>query len=150
MSKELDVWFQDQAEKIEHVDEALQSQNTKLDNLVVGMDAITKNVATAQGIQGMAASNNALVIQQNTICARIKNIERKNNISGPPSSPDITNTTTNGAAKTRPSSLSVESHKKQHKSLNKVCNTPNIIMCSQEQASNQKKELHPYRSKQAD
>eukprot|EP00957_Ditylum_brightwellii_P047296 3593219-Ditylum_brightwellii.AAC.1 len=63
ISKELYAWFQDQSRKIEHVEETLQSQNTKLDSLVVGMDAIMKNVATAQDIQRMAASNNALVMQ---------------------------------------------------------------------------------------
>eukprot|EP00957_Ditylum_brightwellii_P092826 7067633-Ditylum_brightwellii.AAC.1 len=70
------------------------------------------------------------------------------------SSPVTPNADEKQPTKVRSPSLPAESHKKRHKSLVTVCNTPNIIMGSQEQtqltSNPQKKELRQRCSQTAD
>eukprot|EP00957_Ditylum_brightwellii_P015761 1187460-Ditylum_brightwellii.AAC.2 len=102
MCKELHTRFNDQAETIGNLDEKIKSQAGKLDSLLVSMASITKNVATDQDIKNMAANNNVLMEQVNTLCATIENIERMNNIPNPHSSTKLTKKTAKGSTKARP------------------------------------------------
>eukprot|EP00957_Ditylum_brightwellii_P150008 11424316-Ditylum_brightwellii.AAC.1 len=81
-------------------------------------------------------------------------MERANAPSESFSSPVTPNADEKQPTKVRSTSPPAESHKKRHKSLETVCNTPNIIMGSQEQtqltSTPQKKELHPCCSQTAD
>eukprot|EP00957_Ditylum_brightwellii_P168845 12851837-Ditylum_brightwellii.AAC.1 len=94
------------------------------------------------------------MMQVNTLCARIENIKQTINTLGSPKSTNPFETVGKYPIKARSISPPAEAHKKWHKSLSKVCNTPNIIMGSQEltqtQTSTQKKELRPCSSQTAD
>eukprot|EP00957_Ditylum_brightwellii_P014200 1069586-Ditylum_brightwellii.AAC.1 len=132
MSKELDPKFKEQTEKIHNLEEKMTAQDGKLDSLLVSMVLITKNVITEKDINSLAANNNALMMQENTLCTQIESIEQTTNTLGSPKSTNLFKTVGKYPIKTRSTSPPAETHKKLHESLDKVCNTPNIIICSQE------------------
>eukprot|EP00957_Ditylum_brightwellii_P067711 5139836-Ditylum_brightwellii.AAC.1 len=132
ISKELDTKFKEQKEKIDNMDERLIKQDGKMDNLLASMALLTQNVITEKDINPLAVNNNALMIQVNALCAQIEHIERTTTILSSPKSLNSFEIVGKYPSKARSTSPPAEMHEKRHNSLDKVCNTPNIIMGSQE------------------
>eukprot|EP00957_Ditylum_brightwellii_P191007 14543884-Ditylum_brightwellii.AAC.1 len=97
----------------------MATQDGKLDSLLVSMVSITKNLITEKDINSLAANNNALMMQVNTLCTQIENIEQTTNTLGSPKSIDPLETVCKYPIKARSTSPPAETHKKWHKSLDK-------------------------------
>eukprot|EP00957_Ditylum_brightwellii_P119397 9108475-Ditylum_brightwellii.AAC.1 len=89
------------------------------------------------------ALNNGMHMDMTMLRAKFEQLEKTHKVQTSLITPVTPNAEEKQALKARSTSPSAESHKRRHKSLDIVCNTPNVIMGSQQPPNISKKELRP-------
>eukprot|EP00957_Ditylum_brightwellii_P204302 15338590-Ditylum_brightwellii.AAC.1 len=141
MSAELDKKLETQNNKIASFEEQMRTQGKKRDQLMMCVVQLTNNCIMKKDINNVTATNSSLKVTIHSLLTRIENIESASNILGPAIPPDP-----NKNIILQSSSPLAESNKKRQKSIDPVCNTPNIIMGTQDKTTEsprKQKELHP-------
>eukprot|EP00957_Ditylum_brightwellii_P032158 2438352-Ditylum_brightwellii.AAC.1 len=135
----IDRKFNTRAVKIDGLECTMKKQGAMLETLVAGVNAVMTKTATTEHLREISRAQTLAFVQINKVYARLEKIEQNPPLALP------TESLKKGGhpSKIRAPSPPAELHKKQQKSAEKECNTPNIIMESQDSNPSKQIELRP-------